>query len=61
MSTKPHPIKTTPIAPRPEFAMQVMVITVTRNSTRFVAEISDLPTNAIVRMEGQHWLSESRI
>ena len=41
--------------------MHVMIITVTRESTRFVAKLSEIPPSALVRMEGVHWGKESKI
>lgn len=58
---KPKPKSVAPLPPRPEFAMHAMVITVTRSSATFVAGMREIPSNAIIRMEGQHWSSRSRI
>jgi hypothetical protein len=41
--------------------MAVTVITVTRESTRFVAKMEEIPPDAIVRMEGQHWDKPSKV
>jgi hypothetical protein len=35
--------------------MTLMAITVTRNSTRFVANWKEVPVNAVIRLEGAHW------
>ena len=32
-----------------------VVITVTRDSTRFIGTMDSIPGNAIIRMEGQSW------
>ncbi len=39
----------------PKEPMQVMVITVTRDSNQFIARMDSIPDNAIIRMEGQKW------
>ena len=54
-------IKPAPIPPKPEHPMQVTVITVIRNSSRFVSELQEIPSNAILRMEGQRWNKEFRV
>ena len=38
-----------------------LVITVTRDSQRIVASVDLIPPDSVIRMEGQHWNSESRI
>ena len=44
----------------PKEPMQVMVITVTKRSTRFVAKMDEIPDNTIIRMQGIHWDRQSK-
>jgi hypothetical protein len=36
-------------------SMAVTVITVTRESVRFIGNLESIPDNVIIRQEGQHW------
>lgn len=38
----------------------MLVITITRNSSRFVASYPEIPPDAIIRIEGQHWNKEEQ-